>query len=132
MKHPALTARFLNVNEIRMGSPFNHAHVEIVGGTPSFLRDREYQDLALSSADGNDLILVEWDIVKNSPGFRLIRLQRDPRTGALNATRTERFIGAVVALASSGDSDGTRVTVFRHPEKLTEVVPPSSFSENLI
>jgi hypothetical protein len=131
MKDPALIARFLNVNEIRMGSPYNRADLEIAGGTPSFLLGRGYQDLSLPLPDENSLILVEWDIEKNSPAFRLIRLQRDPSSGRMSASRTRRLEGAVRELKHDPQSGAILVLVYRYPSVVTEAIDPEAFSEQL-
>ncbi len=63
--------RFYDATEIRMGSPYNLAKIEIKG---NFLPDTEgfdFQDKATISEDGHRLVLIEWTVSKNNPGFRV-------------------------------------------------------------
>ena len=60
---------FLNPGEIRMGSPYNIADVDLSGGFVPNLDGHEFQDKGRVSASGDTVLLVEWALLNNEPGF---------------------------------------------------------------
>jgi hypothetical protein len=63
---------FEDVEEIRMGSPYNICDVRITGAWVPDIDLTEFQDLVCYSMNGA-VGLVRWDITpENDPGFRVI------------------------------------------------------------
>ncbi len=75
---------------MRMGSPFNHACLDLEGDwTPDLPRDG-WQDLYAQSDDGNIIALVEWDVGENGdPGFRIVMVNAPRHT----VEKSERIRG---------------------------------------
>jgi hypothetical protein len=70
----AITVRFLNRQEIRMGSPYKDCRVSLSGQWFPQLPDNGdgFLDLKAWSPDGKHLALVRWNIDKeNNPGFNV-------------------------------------------------------------
>jgi hypothetical protein len=72
MGYSKLDPVFKNIEEIRMGSPYNVCDLELKGKWVPDLPEYEWQDLFAKSQNNRDLALVAWDIEKNNPGFKLI------------------------------------------------------------
>lgn len=72
MKEP-LKVNFLDVSEIRMGSPYHICRLELKGLDLPFIEDlTEFQDIYSWSDDYKYLALVRWNTENNEPGFHLL------------------------------------------------------------
>lgn len=60
---------FINSCEIRMGSPFNIADVKLTGQFVPNFDGIEFQDKGRTSESKNEVLLVQWMIIDNDPGF---------------------------------------------------------------
>lgn len=98
--------------EIRMGSPYNSADVDLQGGfAPAWVPRRSVQDLAALSADGNTCLLVEWQIdEKGDPGFRLWKLEDRERRVSVSA----RIVGCCQSLSLTADGS-VELECFHYP-----------------
>ena len=65
------SVKILNTCEIRMASPYNIADVELSGEFVPDLRGVEFQDVYCINDIGDSVILVQWAIKNNQPGFML-------------------------------------------------------------
>ncbi len=62
-----------NISEIRHGSPYNLAEVEIVGKTKfSIEKNNGWQDKYSWSRDGKNVALVKWEHIDSEPGFIIV------------------------------------------------------------
>ena len=75
-----ITVLFSNCHEIRMGSPYQICSVRLKGGWIPELEERAWQPLHSRSLDGQYLCLVEWDILENTPGFRVVLIDEQRKT----------------------------------------------------
>ena len=73
--------KFLNPVEVRMGSPFNVADVELTGEfIPSF-EGASFQDKGIISFEGKVCFLIEWKTMPgNRPGFCVWKVSEQGRT----------------------------------------------------
>jgi len=85
---------FKNVNEVRMGSPYNSCDIEIVGTNKIQLPKASWQDKLVWSDDSKTLVLVKWDLDRNNPVFKLVKI--DTETGTIQ--ESIRMLGAVNSL----------------------------------
>ena len=69
MKRP-FQIKFLNVGEVRMGSPYNSCDIELIG-TDIKLPNFGWQDKSAWTSDSKNLVLVKWNFDKNEPSFNL-------------------------------------------------------------
>jgi hypothetical protein len=69
-----IRVRFVNPVEIRMGSPYCACRVHLSGAWVPDLPNAGdgFQNLRAWSPDGRHLGLVQWEIRKNDPGFRIV------------------------------------------------------------
>ncbi|MEO7163936.1 MAG: hypothetical protein ABI041_13535 [Bdellovibrionia bacterium] len=73
--------KFNNTFEVRMGSPFNVAEVELTGNFVPSLNDRSFQDKGIVSSDGRVCYLIEWKVLEgNSPGFQLWKISEEDKS----------------------------------------------------
>ena len=63
-----------NVDEVRMGSPYNRCNIELVGFDKTKLPEGGWQDKYAWSDDSKTLVLIKWDFENNKPGFHLFRM----------------------------------------------------------
>ena len=84
-----LRVRFLNVREIRMGSPYNLCEIEFDGEWIPPLSTEDWQDLKAQSPDKRYLALVQWNAAGNVPGFHVVRID----TKKKNYHKTKRIMG---------------------------------------
>lgn len=63
-----------------MGSPYSLCEVALSGDWIPSLGKRPWQPVHARSTDGNILVLVEWQIVNNNPGFRLVVVNEKRQT----------------------------------------------------
>jgi hypothetical protein len=61
----------INPQEIRMGSPYNCCHIELVGNSKITLPKAGWQDKYAWSSDSKYLVLIKWNLEDNEPGFHL-------------------------------------------------------------
>lgn len=94
------TPVFTDAQEIRMGSPYRIAQLSFEGPWRPDLPDRDWQDIHAVSPDGRYLALVAWDIVANSPGFRVFVIDTDDRT----VRESTRFEGCCSSLTMADSS----------------------------
>ena len=77
MLYARLIATFSNAMEIRMGSPYRCADLELQGEWVPELPDADWLNLIAESDNGRYLALVAWDIADdNDPGFRLFVIDK--------------------------------------------------------
>jgi hypothetical protein len=69
-----IRVRFLERNEVRMGSPYATCRVCLSGGRVPDLpnRGRDFQSLKAWSSDDRFLALVRWAVRSNRPGFTVV------------------------------------------------------------
>lgn len=89
MSYSKLEPAFKNIEEIRMGSPYNVCDLELMGKWIPDLPAYEWQDLFANSQNNRYLALVAWAIKKNNPGFKLIIIDLKNK----NIKETERITG---------------------------------------
>ena len=78
---PKIQPVFSGQSEMRMGSPFNHANLNLEGDWVPDLPSDGWQDVYAQSDDGNIIALVQWDVgPQGEPGFRLVIVDADRRT----------------------------------------------------
>ncbi len=63
--------KFISVREIRMGSPYNGCDIQFIGQTNIKLGDAWWQDKFAWSDDSKYLVLIQWNLDNNDPGFHL-------------------------------------------------------------
>jgi hypothetical protein len=80
---------FRNLQEIRMGSPYNVAELVLEGRWTPNLPKEDWQDTTSQSEDGRYVGLVAWDTLDNNPGFRVYTIDTVERTFAC----TKRILG---------------------------------------
>jgi hypothetical protein len=86
---PKIRPIFSEQSEIRMGSRFNHAYLDLEGDwVPDLPRDG-WQDLYAYSGDGKILALIRWETEDNEPGFRVVMIDLQRKT----VEETERIPG---------------------------------------
>ena len=66
-----IKVEFLNVREIRMGSPYSLCEVRLSGDWVPDLPDWDWQDIMAEREENGLLALVRWDTPGNRPGFRI-------------------------------------------------------------
>lgn len=77
MPYAKLTATFENEVEVRMGSPFRYADLQLYGPWVPDLPDYDWQNIAVESSNGRYLALVAWAMSDNKdPGFRIVVIDK--------------------------------------------------------
>lgn len=78
------------ISEIRHGSPYNLAELNIIG-KPNFKikRNNDWQNIQTWTKDFKHFALIKWDLKNNEPGFRVILF--DSKKGQLK--KTDRIPG---------------------------------------
>jgi hypothetical protein len=71
---------FSNQCEIRMGSPFNVATVEMSGSWKPDIPTDGWQDISAQSPDGRYVGLIFWDTPNNEPGFKVYTIDTVEKT----------------------------------------------------
>jgi hypothetical protein len=71
--------KVINPQEIRMGSPYSHCHIELVGFDKTKLPNAGWQDKYTWTDDSKKLVLIKWNLENNEPGFHLFLI--DTETG---------------------------------------------------
>lgn len=94
MVYPNLTPIFSSVTEIRMGSPYHFAELEIVGKWVPESPDYDWQDLFAESPNRRYLVLVAWMIKNNDPGFRFVLIDKKEKA----VRESERIAGCCQSL----------------------------------
>jgi hypothetical protein len=114
--------RFVNRREIRMGSPYNLADAVVEGDYVPDLSRYEFQDVAATSPEGNDLYLVFWDLHGNAPAFRVLWLSEDKRSARVS----ERVPAACNELIATPESGTVRARVWDvyDGERMIDIIFP--------
>lgn len=94
MGYAKLTPIFSSVTEIRMGSPFHFAELELAGNWIPELPGYDWQDLFAESPNGRYLALVAWMIENNDPGFRFVVIDKKEKV----VRESERIAGCCESL----------------------------------
>lgn len=81
--------KFSNEMEIRMGSPYNVADIDIAGDFVPQLDDYEFQDKYALSSDEAICLLIQWSIQQNEPGFIVWKLSEKDQM----LSKSDRFEG---------------------------------------
>lgn len=81
--------KMTNVNEVRMGSPYNSCNIELVAFDKTKLSEGGWQDKYAWSDNSKALVLIKWDFENNKPGFHLFLI--DTETG--QTKESPRFFG---------------------------------------
>ena len=76
MGYAKLIPVFSCVSEIRMGSPYRLAEMELQGNWIPELPKTGWQDLFAESVNGRYLGLVAWMTENNEPGFKLVVIDK--------------------------------------------------------
>jgi hypothetical protein len=84
-----LRIKFVNVREIRMGSPYNLCEIRFSGEWIPPLPTEDWQDLKAISPDGRYVALVMWNTKGNLPGFHVVRIDTRKR----KYHKTKRIMG---------------------------------------
>lgn len=63
--------KFTSVGEIRMGSPYNRCDIQFIGQTNIKLENACWEDKFAWSNDNKYLVLIQWNLDNNDPGFHL-------------------------------------------------------------
>ena len=74
------TLSFKNCSEIRMGSPFNMADVELTGEYIPDLSRYSFQDIGLVNPAKDTVYLVQWETTNNEPGFIVWQIRERDRS----------------------------------------------------
>lgn len=74
LKQPPIQVQFNNIEEIRMGSPYNGCDVELIGNYNIELPLATWQDRYAWSSDFRILVLIKWDLDENVAGFRFFTI----------------------------------------------------------
>lgn len=61
--------KFISIGEIRMGSPYNGCDIQFIGQTNIKLENAWWQDKFAWRHDNKYLVLIQWDLENNDPGF---------------------------------------------------------------
>ena len=75
-----LQVKFLNVREIRMGSPYNLCEIQFKGPWIPPLQTYDWQDIKAQSPGGRHIALVQCNAAGNVPGFHIVRIDTQKRT----------------------------------------------------
>ena len=75
----SLRIKFLNVREIRMGSPYNLCEIRFEGDWIPPLPTEDWQDKKALSPDGRYVALIRWNTKGNRPGFHVVRIDTKRR-----------------------------------------------------
>ncbi len=110
MAYIKMEARFQNIREIRMGSPFNICDLTLKGNWSPDLPDYDWQDIYAKSYNNRYLALVAWDIRNNTPGFRVVII--DVKDKCLKETR--RIPGCCEAIEGTTAGFSYTVSSFLH------------------
>ncbi|MBY0522819.1 MAG: hypothetical protein K2R98_05455 [Gemmataceae bacterium] len=109
-----MNVRFVDCQEIGMGSPFRTCKIRFKGAWIPFLQEN-WQDRMAQSQDRRYTALVAWAISRqNNPGFRVFVL--DPKEGRI--LRSKRIKGCCESLTWDGDCIVYRA--FRDPARQDE------------
>jgi hypothetical protein len=112
---------FHHVSEIRMGSPYHSAQVQVNGGYfPQLLfsRMRSFQDKFVVNKDGGILFLVCWEHVQSDPYFRVLKILSNEKKVYISSL----ISGCCKDIELFSERLEVKLTIFRHPNTLTEVV----------
>lgn len=89
--------KFINRHEIRMGSPYMMADIQIEG-LDIEIPNASWQDKYAISKDNKIIILIGFDIAENEPGFELYIIDREKKT----VTKTKRALGLINKIRVEG------------------------------
>ena len=92
--------KFDIIGEIRNGSPYNLAELNIIG-KPDFIikKNNDWQNIQSWTKDYKYFILVKWDLKNNEPSFRVILF--DSKKGQLK--KTDRISGCCNTIKLNND-----------------------------
>lgn len=107
-----ITAKHLS--EIRMGSPYYCASLEIKGEfVPDILSARKFAYTDVFLTHQREAYIAIWKIDKNNdPGFQILRLSENDKT----LTISKRIEGCADEIIVEKGQDGIRVKYWKHPE----------------
>ena len=91
--------KIINYGEIRMGSPYNGCEIHLVNYDKIKLPNATWQDIYAWSEDSKKLVLVQWNLEKNEPGFHFFIIHIE--SGEF--TRSHRIFGCVNSLVVRED-----------------------------
>ena len=78
LDYPPFKIQFKNLEEIRMGSPYNGCDLELVGSNNHIrLPKATWQDKYAWSFDFKVLVLIEWQLEEHFTGFRFFIIDTD-------------------------------------------------------
>lgn len=116
--------KFKNITEVRMGSPFNIAEVELTGNYIPDFSQFTFQDIGLIDPSEDLAYLVQWDIQNNQPGFRVWRISSTKR----NIYKTDRFDGCCKKLTLNDKK--LEIDILQNVETVTIMIHQSDFKYN--
>lgn len=88
-KSLGIKVSFLNIEEIRMGSPWSVCKLNLEGEWVPELPEGDWQDITASSPDMRYCALVRWNVEGNWPGFNVYIIDTDKQT----VTANDRILG---------------------------------------
>ncbi len=91
---------FIRPSEIRMGSPYNHCYIKLVGLSNILLEDAAWQDKCAWGEDNKYLVLIKWNMDNNEPSFHFVIFN----TTSGESKESERIFGLVNTLAVKGNT----------------------------
>src|SRR5688572_18477984 len=92
--------KIINAGEIRMGSPYKHCEIELVGSDKIKLPKAGWQDKYAWTIDSKRLVLIKWgDFENNLPDFYLFLI--DTETG--NTKESSRLSGLPNDISIAGE-----------------------------
>ena len=111
---------FHHISEVRMGSPYNTAQIEVKRGYfPTLLKSRIgfFQDKAVISNGGNTLFLVIWETHQGDPFFKVLKVSDQER----KVYASSKISGCCKSLAVINDEE-IKLSIFRQPLNLVETL----------
>ena len=87
--------RIIDQGEIRMGSPYHSCEIQLIGFDKVQIPKYGGQDKYAWSDDSKNLVLIQYDLKDNEPGFHFFII--DTETGMMR--ESERIFGLVNAIA---------------------------------
>ncbi len=99
MKKEPFKIEFIEPQEIRMGSSYNHCGIKLIGDTKINLENGWWQDTYAWNDNYTKLALVKWNLDNNEPGFHIVII--DVTTG--KRQETKRIFGCINSIAFKTD-----------------------------
>jgi hypothetical protein len=110
---------FDQIDEIRMGSPYNIARIKVDGGYSPDTAQESFQDKYALSSDGDTCFLVVWDSTRNEPAFTVWKVSDREKS----VKKSKLISGACQEITYLSESNTLKAVVWSHPQGTrTEVI----------